>query len=36
MYLVTGDREIFEAAIAAGSGDRVLTLDNYLKSVGFP
>jgi hypothetical protein len=36
MYLVTGDREIFEAATAAGSGDRVLTLDNYLNSVGFP
>ena len=36
MYLVTGDREISEAAKAAGCDDRVLTLDEYLKSVGFP
>ena len=36
LYLVTGDREISEAAKAAGCDDRVLTLDDYLKSVAFP
>ncbi len=36
MYLVTGDGELFEAAQAAGCDDRVVTLDDYLKSVGLP
>jgi len=36
LYLITGDHEISEAAKAAGCADRVMTLDDYLKSVGLP
>lgn len=34
ILLVTGDGEIIDAAHAAGCGNRVLSLDDYLKSVG--
>lgn len=36
IFLVTGDREIEEASVAAGCGDRVVSLQNHMKSVGFP
>jgi hypothetical protein len=34
VYFITGDREIIHAAQAAGHAERVLTLDDYLKSIG--
>ncbi len=36
VYVVTGDREISDAAIAANCHDRVLKLEDYLRSVNFP
>jgi hypothetical protein len=36
MYLVTADKNIIDAAKDAGCSDRVLSLADYLKSVGFP
>ncbi len=35
VFFVTGDGELIEAAKAAKCDDRVLSLDDYLKSVGF-
>ena len=34
VYFITGDREIITAAQAAGYAELVLTLDDYLKSIG--
>ena len=33
--LVTGDGDIKDAAVAAGCGDRVMELADYLKEIGF-
>ncbi len=35
IFLVTGDHDIEEASVAAGCGDRVVSLQNHMKSVGF-
>jgi len=34
VYLVTGDQDIVKASVAAGCGDRVLSLQEHLTSVG--
>ena len=34
VYFITGDKEIIAAAQAAGHAEQVLTLEDYLKSVG--
>jgi hypothetical protein len=36
VYLVTGDGDIVDAAKVSGFKDKVLSLDNYLKGIGFP
>lgn len=36
IFLVTGDGEIEKASVAAGCGDRVVSLQNHMKSVGIP
>lgn len=34
VYFITGDKEIITAAQAAGHAERVITLEDYLKSIG--
>jgi hypothetical protein len=34
MYLVAGDKQIVKAAAAAGCGDRVISIEDHMKSVG--